>query len=210
MLKIKKNLYWNKFYKSKKKLQKPSKFAKFCLKYLKKFNGDLIDVGCGDGRDLLFFNKKRVNVIGIDNSHKALKFIKKEEPNLKNKLLLKNFSKVKFDRVSKNSVIYSRFTLHTITKKEELEFLKNLYLSKKVKLIFIETRTIKDDFYGKGKKVGKNEYIFSHYRRFIDPEELTNQLKKNKFKVIYFSLKKNYAKFKKENPCVLRLIAKKK
>ena len=57
--------------------------------------------------------------------------------------------------------------------------MKNFYIifqnKKKLDFIFIETRTIKDELYGVGKKIGRHEFISSHYRRFID----TNEIKKN-------------------------------
>ena len=55
----------------------------------------------------------------------------------------------------------------------------------------------------------KHKYIAGHYRRFIDPSVLRKQLKKN-FNVIYFKKSKGFARFRKEDPCVLRIIAKKK
>ena len=52
--------YWNKFYK-KAKVQDQSKFALFVYKKIiklkKKFK--MIDVGCGNGRDTIFFIKKK-------------------------------------------------------------------------------------------------------------------------------------------------------
>ena len=36
----------------------------------------------------------------------------------------------------------------------------------------IETRTIYDELFGKGFEVGKNGFITSQYRRFIDPKKL--------------------------------------
>ena len=74
--------------------------------------------------------------------------------------------------------------------------------------MFIETRSTKDNLYGKGKKVGKNEYVTDHYRRFINKSELVNKLKK-KFKILYIKESKGYSKFKNEDPCLIRIIAQK-
>ena len=57
--------------------------------------------------------------------------------------------------------------------------------------------------------MGKHEFISSHYRRFIDPKIIKEKLKRN-FKILYFKQGINFAKYKKENPWVLRIIAKKK
>ena len=57
--------YWDIYYK-KEKFQKESNFAKYIFsKYLKKkikknsFKFNLIDIGCGDGRDSFFLIKKK-------------------------------------------------------------------------------------------------------------------------------------------------------
>ena len=90
-----------------------------------------------------------------------------------------------------------------------MEWIKNLENQKYLEYLFIETRTIDDELFGIGKKVGRNEYFSDHYRRFIVPSELKKKLK-NKFKIIYFKQSKTFARFKKFKPNVLRIIAKRK
>ena len=104
-----------------------------------------------------------------------------------------------------NIAIYSRFSLHSIDKKKEKDFIKILNNSKNIKLIMIETRTIYDELYGKGYRIGKDEFITSHYRRFIDPQKLKKHIRKS-FIIKYLKLDKNLAKYKNENPKVLRII----
>ena len=60
-----------------------------------------------------------------------------------------------------------------------------------------------------GKKIGKNEFVTDHYRRFIDKKDLIKKLQKN-FKIIYSKESKGFSKFKKEDPCLRRIIAIKK
>tara|TARA_B110001452_G_scaffold117275_1_gene97317 strand:+ start:2128 stop:2298 length:171 start_codon:yes stop_codon:yes gene_type:complete len=56
MIKIQNNEnFWNKFYKKKLILDKPSNFALFILKFIKKKYTKIVDVGCGNGRDIFFF-----------------------------------------------------------------------------------------------------------------------------------------------------------
>ena len=78
-----------------------------------------------------------------------------------------------------------------------------------MKFIYIEARTINDAIYGEVIKVGKHEFMTSHYRRFIDPKVLKKKLS-TFMKIIYFKESKNLAKYKKENPCVMRILAKRK
>ena len=46
------------------------------LKKLKK-NKTLLDIGCGNGRDTFYFNKKGLNVVGLEKSKIAVKNNKK-------------------------------------------------------------------------------------------------------------------------------------
>lgn len=207
-MKIKNNIYWNNYYNEDKAPVKSSNFSKFCKKFLKK--GDtLIDIGCGNGRDTVFFLKKNINCFGIDQSSRVIKKNKKKFKKFKKFFLCKDFSKLNF-QIFKPKVfsIYSRFTLHTINNLEEKRLFKNIKKSKGIiKYLMIETRTVNDDLFGSGKRISKNEFLSSHYRRFIDPKEIKKKLKKFS-KIIYFKEAKNFAKFKNENPWILRIIVK--
>ena len=201
--------YWDYYYKNTKGNLRPTPFSKRCIKFLKNYTGSIFDVGCGNGRDTVFFNKKNLDCHGIDQSSKVIKINKKKFKKLEKKFIKSNFVNFPYFKIKKNFSIYSRFTIHSINKVQEKAFLKKISKSKNLEYLFIEVRTIFDDLFGKGKKVGKNEFVTSHYRRFIIPEELKKEIKKN-FKILEFKVSKGLAVFKKENPKVLRLIAKKK
>lgn len=80
---IKKNYYWNSFYSKKVPPKFSSNFGEFVeLRYKKKINS-IIDLGCGNGRDTLFFLKKKINCIGIDKSEIVIKKNKKKIFHLK-------------------------------------------------------------------------------------------------------------------------------
>jgi len=87
--------------------------------------------------------------------------------------------------------------------------LKKISKLKNLQYLFIETRSDKDELCGVGKKISKNEYITDHYRRFINKDKLLKMLKKN-FRIIYSKEAKGFSKFKKEDPCLIRVIAVKK
>ncbi len=202
--------YWNKFYKKTNHIKKPTLFAKFCAKKINHYKGTLYDVGCGNGRDVFYFNKKKINCIGIDRSQEVIKKnLKDKHFSYENCFMQSDFSSFFKKKINKRFSVYSRFTLHTINYKDEKKFLHHLSKQKKLDFLFIETRTVKDELYGVGRKVGRHEYISTHYRRFIDIDEIKKKLKK-KFVIKYFKQGKNFAKFKKENPWILRIIVKKK
>ena len=204
--------FWNKFYKKKLAVNRPSNFAVFILKFLKKYKSTIIDIGCGNGRDLFYFKKKKINCLGIDLSKNATSLIKGKLKSKKNKSKIFNDDFVKFDyknKIKKKFSIYSRFTWHTINGKNESIFLNKISKISNLEYILIETRSDKDDLCGVGKKISKNEFITDHYRRFINKNVLVNKIKKN-FKIIYLKESKGFSKFKKEDPCLIRLIAIKK
>lgn len=204
--------FWNKFYKKKLAVNRPSNFAVFILKFLKKYKSTIIDIGCGNGRDLLYFKKKKISFLGIDLSKNATSLIKRKLKSKKNKSKIFNDDFVKFDyknKIKNKFSIYSRFTWHTINEKNESIFLNKISKLPNLEYILIETRSDKDDLFGVGKKISNNEFITDHYRRFINKNVLVNKIKKN-FKIIYLKESKGFSKFKKEDPCLIRVIAVKK
>jgi cyclopropane fatty-acyl-phospholipid synthase-like methyltransferase len=59
-------LYWENYYKSALITDNPSPFAKWVLRNQLRENMDLIELGCGNGRDSLFFAKNGVRVLAVD------------------------------------------------------------------------------------------------------------------------------------------------
>ncbi len=197
--------YWNKFYK-KFKVLKPSNFSKFIFRKLKD-SKTIFDVGCGNGRDTIFFLSKNKKCYGVDNCSQAIKLNKKKYKQAFHKF---NFCSDKslFKKIKiRPDLIYARFFIHSINMKQENIFLKNCFkLLKKKGKVALEFRTIKDPLIKKGKKLSNNERIYTHYRRFIDTRYLKERIIMNNFKIIYFRESFNFAKFSKERPHIARII----
>lgn len=203
--------FWNKFYKKKLILNKPSNFALFILKFIKKKHTKIVDVGCGNGRDIFFFKKNKIEFFGIELSKSASNLIKTKlnKKSEKKKIFNENFVKFNYKKnIDGEFSIYSRFTWHSINKKNETIFLNKMSKIPNLKYLFIETRSDKDELCGVGKKISKNEYITDHYRRFINKNDLLKKIKRS-FKILYIKESKGFSKFKNENPCLIRLIAEK-
>lgn len=203
--------FWNKFYKKRLSLNKPSNFALFILKFIKKKHTKIVDVGCGNGRDIFFFKKNKIEFFGIELSKSASKLIKTKlnKKSEKKKIFNENFVKFNYKKnIDGEFSIYSRFTWHSINKENETIFLNKMSKISNLKYLFIETRSDKDELCGVGKKISKNEYITDHYRRFINKNDLLKKIKRS-FKILYIKESKGFSKFKNENPCLIRLIAEK-
>lgn len=193
--------YWDEYY-NKKNLTLPnSDFSKFALTYIKP-NSSLIDIGCGDGRDSLFFAKNNIKTLGIDFSKVSIS---------KNKIYEIDFLKFKrqnlidIQKLTKSfEYAYCRFILHAIS--YEIQEQIFLWMSKNIlDKIFIETR-IADT------KIDPKKY--NHYRRDFTKEEILKSLEEHGFNIIYSKESRSFSKYKKSysvedlthDPLLMRII----
>ena len=109
----------------------------------------------------------------------------------------------------KYDYIYSRFTLHAINSSQQNELLRNAKLALRPGgKIFIEARTLRDELYGKGENAGNNAFIYDgHYRRFIEPEELAEEMRAMGYEIISLCESSGFSKFKDFDPILMRLTA---
>ena len=212
----KKIYYWDLYYKNIKKkffYLNPSPFARFFKKkYLNK-SVNLLEIGCGNGRDTFFFNNKVNSIVALDSSAEAINKNKKiaKINKLKIKFINKNFENFNYNKIKVINSIYARFFLHTINEKQENILIKIFKIISKKKLgsIFaMEFRTTKDSLIKTGKKISNNERYTDHYRRFIDVKKFQNKLKINNFKIIYLRVGVNLSKTRSENPHLCRIVFK--
>ena len=179
--------YWEKYYKSE-EVHPPSLFAQSLLNKDILSGDKLIEFGCGNGRDCMFFSHHGIQVLAVDQSKAAISSIAKSNshPNLR----LMNADFTSLDDLGKFNHVYSRFTMHSIKETEEDRVIKWSYdhLHSGGKLL-IEARSIRNELYKKGEPVPNepHAYIYNdHYRRFIDTDKLHKKLEAEGFKVIYF------------------------
>lgn len=203
--------YWNKFYNNNNLTNEPSLFAYEIAKYIKS-GKKLVELGCGNGRDSIYFNELGLEVDAIDISDRTIDNLKNSHLNNQNiNFICYDFIEYIKETKIYSDYIYSRFTLHSITDNQQSRLLENVYFNLKENgKFFIEVRSILDDIYGLGVKVGRNAFIYEkHYRRFIVKKELEKELMKIGFKIISSEEKKGFAPFGDKNPIIIRIIAEK-
>jgi SAM-dependent methyltransferase len=185
--------YWEKFYKNNNPPENESDFAKFVLSYIIDNNitdKKMIDLGCGNGRDLNFFIRNNINCVGIDNAVENNEFIKNED-----------ILKFNYDDYE---LIYIRFVIHSLTE-EDLERLLNL-ISNRNKIIFIETRSSKNiTNEERSETYFKSSIGEEHFRMLFSEKYLTKKILKL-FNIIYKKEENNIAIYKNENPYCIRYI----
>lgn len=210
--------YWDKFYKNHgtdTNLSKQSSFARFCVeKFFIKENQNLVEIGCGNGRDAIFFAKNKINTIAIDQSVKGIEENKISLDDVTKKYLNSHsadFVQEDYSSYDQIDVFYSRFTIHSITKSDESVLLPKIYNSLHQKGFFcIEVRTTKDPLYGVGNEFAKNTFIHdNHKRRFIDSQEFLKEAISIGFKLVYFTEEDNLSIHKNDNPVLMRIILQK-
>ena len=201
-------VYWNSYYEN--HLPKDgtqSKFAEFVLSKIEK-GKDMIELGCGNGRDSLFFIKNGINMTAVDSSSSAIELLNKFCKSENSQFVCDDFIKTDLLADKKYDYCYSRFTWHSITVEQEDELLERLKTALKPGgKLFIEARSIHDDIYGMGVEVAKDTFYYDeHCRRFLRIEELTNKIKSCGYDIEYSEEKKGFAPFKESDPIIIRII----
>ncbi|PIT93968.1 hypothetical protein COU00_01495 [Candidatus Falkowbacteria bacterium CG10_big_fil_rev_8_21_14_0_10_43_11] len=137
---------------------------------LNKVNSEFLDLGCGQGRDVLFMLEKGYKVTAVDNSQEGIKKIK--ELIQANNLLIANINlnlfcgDIKNFNIQKNKyVIINAFnSLQFLPKKEAVKIIE--IIKKNIKnggYVIISGFTINDPLY---KKINNDK------RCFFEPQEL--------------------------------------
>lgn len=204
--------FWNNHYKDF-RVREPSDFARRCAAHHLRKDDQLIELGCGNGRDGVMFAQQVARYTGIDACPIAIEAFSQgiaKIPAMSNVTLnCDDFTAINFDALAGapgRLAIYSRFTLHSISYAESDRLFENLEKFSSTSWIFmLEARTIYDELYGVGKNIGPHEFQTDHYRRFIDPAAFLEQLGA-KFAIKYFEVSNGFARFADQDPVLMRAV----
>lgn len=184
-------------------------------------NGVVWEWGCGNGRDALFFAHNGLKVVATDLSDVSIARLNAVHKDNKNVVFVAsdftsgNLSPDEIVQSGQNVVvgaIYSRFTIHSVREDNASVAFKWAFSHlSDGGLLVIETRSVKDALCGVGKEVEgeRNAWIEDHYRRFTDKDELADELRDIGFEVESVKEGTGLAVYKDEDPCVIRIIARK-
>lgn len=201
--------YWNNYYggSSGDISESPSQFAAFVIGEIGQIR-EVVDVGCGTGRDALFFARHGCAVLGVDASRQAVELCtrKSEELGLSKRTdficgqvgdpVLASALK---SRVGGPLVVYARFFLHAVAEDVESAFID---LARSVmdsgSMLAVEFRTPRDRLLRK--ETG------DHFRRYIDASTLLMKLGEAGFRVEYFVEGFGYAKYLSDDAHAARIL----
>lgn len=201
--------YWASFYSAKsggRSLMPPSQFAAFVAQEIEPESA-VFDIGCGNGRDSLFFAEMGFKVVSLDGSRDAISFASEqaEGRGLQNiKFIVGDIKgeelREALEQLAGRKVcIYARFFLHAINDVEQAIFLKALSETLMPgSLVAFEYRTLEDQFLQKE--------AAPHYRRYQSAEDLNSELQELGFKKVYAIEGQGFAKYKADDAIVARCI----
>lgn len=206
--------YWVEYYAKNSKPTDASTFAEFILPKLEEGNC-LIELGCGNGRDSIFFAKNNLNVIAIDQVQEEIDYL--NENHLEENIVFvcddfTNLENTENDIINTSDFdyVYSRFTFHSINEAKEdrtLDWIQNNLVEGGYFLL--EARSINDPMFKQGKTLSQTENFTNHYRRYMVLDNFIKKLESRAFEIIFQIEDNNLAVYKDDNPYVIRIIAKK-
>jgi SAM-dependent methyltransferase len=160
----------------------PSHFAQKCYRDFKKYHvKKILELGCGQGRDTIFFASNGLDVHAIDSSRVAIENIyeKIKQKNISLDLMhfeakqTLPFDSSHFDAVYSHMFYNMRFT------DVELSFLfkESSRVLKNNGLLYFSVRSDNDVLYNKGKKIDNNIYEINGFQiRFFTKEQIESFL----------------------------------
>ena len=199
--------YWNQYYKNRLCPQDPSPFAQY-VATLTDPGRRLVELGCGNGRDAVFFAARGLQVTALDLSQEAVSQLNRRDV-ANAQFLCGDFVNSDVHRPASYDYAYSRFTLHSINRNQEQVLLSNVFRGLRPGgKLFIEVRGVHDPLFGKGKQVEHNAFFYdNHYRRFLVLDELTASLEQRGFRVEYAQERTGFAPYGSDDPPVIRVVA---
>jgi len=201
--------YWEDYYKkTRRSIPRPSPFAEFVLTTYLRPNNSLIELGCGDGRDSIFFAKNKVSVFAVDQCRKEINYLK----NIWTQNIVFQYADfTKLDNKNTYNHVYSRFTMHSISDAEEDATLNWSYNQlNEDGTLFIEARGQENELYKLGSLVPgeQNAYIYGgHYRRFINFDTLCKKLEHIGFQLLTAEEKSGFSPHNDTDYKFIRIIA---
>lgn len=165
--------------------EEPSSFAILCYEDLSKYGcTKLLELGCGQGRDTIFFALKGLDVHAIDSSKVAIKNLNERTRRENVSINLKNFDAKRGLPFDNNyfDVVYSHMFYNMNFTDDHLKFLfsESSRVLKDNGLLYFSVRSDKDMVYNKGKQIDNNIYEINNFQiRFFTTKQIKYFLNHN-------------------------------
>ena len=189
---LKKLGYWNNLY------SKDNYFgtgqtilADFAKTIIEKNNiTNLLELGCGQGRDSIFFTNFVPSVTSLDISANAINFVKKikNEKNLINLELHVHDAKKPLNFINKSfDMVYSNLALQFFDMDELKEIFSNIAsIMSKNSFFLFSTKKPGDKYFNFGNKISENSFEYKNITRFFFQKSEIQALLESHFEIISF------------------------
>ena len=208
--------YWCTYYGSHEAPVLPSQFALFIANEIQTGElpqaGTILDIGCGNGRDALFFLGMGYQVRGLDQSGAAIEACRERLDDYTGDIRKRAAfvegaadSPASWDwlaqEVTGPVLVYARFFFHAVDQAAEAGVLAQIakLLSQRGGALCAEFRTSKD--------IGNTKATPCHYRRFIDPDVFALGVERVGMRVVWQAEGQGMAKYLQDDAYVARVIA---
>ena len=206
--------YWEAYYTEHRVPGEPSLFAEHVANQLDRVDApiSLIELGCGNGRDSVFFHRQNLDVTAVDQVQQQIDYLHDEYGGV-DRLRFKCADFTDLGRDSEYDVVYSRFTLHSISRGEQANVLRWAYEQlREGGRLYIEVRGKGNELYERGEAVPGEPDAFvyeGHYRRFLDFGKLLEQLRGLGFEIASAEEAKGFAPYQDTDYVFVRVTARK-
>lgn len=203
--------HWEQHYRRRRQVDAPSPFSHAFRESLEP-GQTIVDLGCGDGRDSLFFARLGFNVVGCDASAAAVnRFQESRSHDQSERVSVLRFdlgdqaaytalhAQVAVERaLSQQPVsIYGRFLLHAVPKATQEVILSQSAL-------LLEVGEAANFEYRTGDLDSVQYYYGTHYRRSVDPNEIAADALRLGFSKVTSEVSTEFAPFRDERPLCAR------
>ena len=190
--------YWNSLYSKENYFGTGPTLLAFSAKEIIEKNeiSDILELGCGQGRDSIFFANLGCNVIATDISENAIKFVEqiKHEKNLQNlklfihdTLLPLNFTNMSFD------LVYSNLALQFFNLEQLTNIFSNIKkVMKKNSFLLFSTKKSGDKYFNFGQQLSQNSFEYRGITRYFYEKNIIEKiLKEQNFTILNFEDEKH-------------------
>jgi SAM-dependent methyltransferase len=205
--------YWNEFYRGEHvDIEEPSSFARYSAALIQP-GSVIFEIGCGNGRDALYFAGMGMQVIASDASAAAIDRATSHARRLgltpQPRFLHRHMEALDDDYAGTLDVVYMRFVLHAVPHAVASDALRwaarNLVPGGR---LFVEARSVLGSLYGKGEAAGRDAFFQDgHYRRFLRLAELEHELADLGFAIDESCERNGLAIHADDDPVVIRVVA---
>ena len=188
--------YWQNMYSQENRFGTgPTKLAESAIEILSEIQRiKILEIGCGQGRDALFFSEKNFRIDAFDISPNAISFINKikHEEKLENLNVFVHDATKPLKPDTEYNFAYSNLALQFFDLNNLEKVFENVAnVLKEESQFLLSTKKKGDKYYQFGKKISENAFENKGVIRYFFEKEELQKILENRFEIINFDADKH-------------------